>query len=279
MPSSLPTVLVAQVADVDNEGESWDSNEGKQIDNEGEDFGSVEGQSVDNKGEAWESNNQVNNEDEDWSHTVDNEGEDWVSDAEVDNKGEDWSKPKTSNEPSAPTLLPTPDPTIDLKEHLENMKKTYFCSESWENIDCAIAQSCPSGDSKGENFLKPSNTQKNVQNVNTFLFNKTARINKSASVAHLARRLNQLQMRNQKVEDLHPRMYQKLKVRAQLRLKQLSTKRNQNISALKAGRGLLKVVIMLNPVPVAQTRSAKVAKLVLQTHLVAPSIPPHLEKV
>lgn len=28
--------------------------------------------------------------------------------------------------------------------------KTYFCSESWDNIDCEKAQACPSGNSDGK---------------------------------------------------------------------------------------------------------------------------------
>lgn len=98
----------------------------------------------DNEGEDLGSGNEVNNE-----------GEDWGSDNEVDNEGENWSTPQptTSSEPTSPkvpTQKPTSDPTIDLEGHLENLKTSYFCSESWESIDCANAEECPSGDSKGK---------------------------------------------------------------------------------------------------------------------------------
>ena len=132
MLSSGPTNLVGK--GVDNEGESWENSLGEQIDNEGEAFG------YDTAGSN--------------GTAVDNEGEDWGSNSKVNNEGEDWNSPKPSTEPepAAPTTKPTSDPTIDLMEHLETMKKSYFCSETWENIDCEKAQSCPSGDSKGESF-------------------------------------------------------------------------------------------------------------------------------
>lgn len=123
--------------------------EGKDINNEGEDWGSNEAQQIDNDGE-------------DWSN-IDNEGEDWGSSG-VNNDGEDWSQPKPTGKPTTgkptnvptprvPTPDPTPEPTIDLMDHLENLKTSYFCSESWDNIDCANAQACPSGDSKGKSFF------------------------------------------------------------------------------------------------------------------------------
>jgi hypothetical protein len=152
--SSGPTNLVGK--GVENEGESWENSLGEQIDNEGEafDYDPAGSQPVDNDDEDGVSSNQINNENEDWSMAVDNEGEDWGSNSEVNNEGEVWNSPKPSTEPepAAPTTKPTSDPTIDLMEHLETMKKSYFCSETWENIDCEKAQSCPSGDSKGERF-------------------------------------------------------------------------------------------------------------------------------
>lgn len=150
--SSEPTNVLDKV--VDNEGEAWENSAGEQIDNEGEDFDDVaaESQPINNEGEDWESSNQVDNTNEDWGQNVDNEGEAWGLSSEVNNEGEDWNSPNPSSkpEPTAPTVEPTADPTIDLIEHLETMKQSYFCSETWENIDCENAQSCPSGDSKGE---------------------------------------------------------------------------------------------------------------------------------
>lgn len=157
VPSSEPSILVGQPEAVDNEGEAWESNAGEQIYSEGGNFDDdhAENQAVDNEGEAWGSNNQIDNENEDWNQPVDNEGESWDSKSEVNNEGEDWnsSKPSAKPIPASPTAKPTADPTIDLMEHLENMKSSYFCSETWENIDCENAQSCPSGDSKGKNCL------------------------------------------------------------------------------------------------------------------------------
>lgn len=109
---------------------------------------------INNEGEDWgSSNEQVNNEGEDWGpneeEQINNEGEDWGSTG-VNNEGEIWSQPKPTGKPTPgrPTPDPTPEPTIDLIDHLENLKNSYFCSESWDNIDCDNAQSCPSGDSK-----------------------------------------------------------------------------------------------------------------------------------
>jgi len=103
---------------------------------------------IDNSGEDWESN-EINNDGEDWG--IDNEGEDWGSSNGVNNDGEDWSDPTnrpTPRAPRFPTPDPTPEPTINLIDHLENLKNSYFCSETWDVIDCEIAQPCPSGDSK-----------------------------------------------------------------------------------------------------------------------------------
>lgn len=122
---------------IDNEGEDWSNKGEPQIDNEGEDWGDGGDEQIDNEGEEWGASNAINNE------------------------GEDWSQPKPTNKPTpnaptqkptprAPTAEPTDDPTINLYDHLENLKTTYFCSESWDNIDCENAQACPSGDSKGE---------------------------------------------------------------------------------------------------------------------------------
>ena len=139
----------------DKEQESLESDEEQPINNVGEDWESDN--QINNEGEDWGSDNQVNNEGEDWGsgNEVNNEGEDWVSDNEVNNEGESWDTPEPTatsepTSPKAPTLKPTSDPTIDLIIHLENLKASYFCSESWENIDCANAEECPSGDSKGK---------------------------------------------------------------------------------------------------------------------------------
>jgi hypothetical protein len=80
---------------------------------------------------------------------IDNEGEDW---GDVDNEGEDWSTNKPTNVPSpkAPTTL---SPTIDLLGRLEDLKGTYYCAVSWDQIDCENAIPCPSGDSKGKNNI------------------------------------------------------------------------------------------------------------------------------
>lgn len=80
---------------------------------------------IDNEGEDWDSDLSSG------SSNVDNEGEDWDSpenDA-VDNSGEDWSKPVSTDAPTpiAPTLDPTPEPTIDLLSRLEDAKKTMYC--------------------------------------------------------------------------------------------------------------------------------------------------------
>ncbi len=136
----------------DNEGEVWGS------DDEVTEDDVVESDSeINNEGEDWGSDNEVNNEGEDWGsdYEVNNGGEDWDSDIEVNNEGENWDtqEPTTTSEPTspkAPTPKPTSDPTIDLMSHLENLKTSYFCSESWDNIDCSNAEECPSGDSKGE---------------------------------------------------------------------------------------------------------------------------------
>lgn len=112
------------------------------INNDGEDWGSSEGQQVHNDGEDWGSTSDVNNE-----------GEDWGSTSGVNNEGEDWDQPKVPTNkptPGMPTPTPTQEPTIDLESHLENLKNSYFCSETWDVIDCDNAQSCPSGDSKGK---------------------------------------------------------------------------------------------------------------------------------
>ena len=139
----------------DEEQESLESDVEQPIDNAGEDWESDN--QINNEGEDWGSDNQVNNEGEDWGsgNEVNNEGEDWGSDNEVNNEGESWDTPEPTatsepTSPKAPTLKPTSDPTIDLISHLENLKASYFCSESWENIDCANAEECPSGDSKGK---------------------------------------------------------------------------------------------------------------------------------
>lgn len=96
----------------------------------------------------------IDNQGEDWE--VDNKGEDWESDSAVNNEGEDWSTPEPTTEPTVtseptipkePTLKPTQDPTIDKLAQLEMLKTSYFCSESWESIDCEVAEECPSGDS------------------------------------------------------------------------------------------------------------------------------------
>jgi len=162
LPSDLPTMMPSDPPSISPEmkakptpaqspSESTD-NQGENIDNEGEDWGSDESQEIDNEGEDWDSDEgqQIDNEGEDWgSEEVNNEGEDWGPE-EVNNEGEDWSQSKPTIEPTpgAPTPDPTPDPTIDLIDHLENLKTSYFCSESWDNIDCENAQACPSGDSK-----------------------------------------------------------------------------------------------------------------------------------
>ena len=138
---------------IDNEGEDWGSDD--EINNKGEIWGS--NGEVNNEGEDWGSDNQVNNEGEDWGsdNEVNNVGEDWGSNKEVNNEGEHWDTPEPTitsepTSPMAPTPKPTSDPTIDLISHLENLKTSYFCSESWESIDCSNAEECPSGDSKGE---------------------------------------------------------------------------------------------------------------------------------
>ena len=77
---------------------------------------------------------------------IDNEGEDW---GDVDNEGEDWS---TNKPTSAPYPMPpmTLSPTIDLLGRLEDLKGTYYCAVSWDQIDCENAIPCPSGDAKGK---------------------------------------------------------------------------------------------------------------------------------
>lgn len=126
---------------VNNDGENWSDFEGEDaINNEGEDWGNP---NVDNEGENWENPN------------VDNEGEDWENPG-IDNEGEDFGnivsqeKPEPTNQPSPmePTQKPTSRPTIDLMSHLEDLKGSYFCSVSWDTIDCENAKPCPSGNSK-----------------------------------------------------------------------------------------------------------------------------------
>ena len=151
-PAPSPSQIIdSQDEDIDNDGEDWGSGKEQGIDNDGEDWDTDEGQQIDNAGEDW------------GSQGVNNEGEDWDPQG-VNNDGEDWSVPKPTRKPNTgaptnkptprvPTPEPTPEPTIDLIEHLDNLKTSYFCSESWDNIDCANAQACPSGDSKGEKCL------------------------------------------------------------------------------------------------------------------------------
>ena len=116
---------------------------------------------VNKEGEGWNDQspsggNEIDNEGEDWGDAVDNEGEDWGDGNGVDNAGEDWddvrqpttSAPSGRPTPRVPTPDPTPSPTLDLLSHLEDLKKTNFCAESWDVIDCNVAQACPSGDSK-----------------------------------------------------------------------------------------------------------------------------------
>ena len=80
---------------------------------------------------------------------IDNEGEDWGDDNGVDNEGEDWSTKRPTNKPS-PRVPTTVSPTIDLLGRLEDLKETYYCAVSWDQIDCENAIPCPSGDSKGK---------------------------------------------------------------------------------------------------------------------------------
>lgn len=227
VPSGEPSILVGLPEAVDNEGEAWESNEGEQIDNEGENFDDeyAESQAVDNEGEAWGSNNQVDNENDDWNQPVDNEGESWDSNSEVNNEGEDWnsSKPSAKPIPASPTGKPTADPTIDLMEHLENMKSSYFCSETWENIDCENAQSCPSGDSKGKNcsMCQTCYYFASLGPISLLYLNeKIVRRNKSVSVARLANPVNQSQTINQPVKNQYLLMRPEMKALPQLRLKQ-----------------------------------------------------------
>lgn len=283
VPSGEPTSLTEK--EIDNEGEAWDNGVGGQIDNEGESFdNTTQSQTVDNEGESWESNNQVDNENEDWDQSVDNEGEGWSSNSDVNNEGEEWDSPQPSikPEPAVPTAAPTADPTIDLMEHLETMKRSYFCSETWENIDCERAQSCPSGDSKGEIVYLPIVTLVCFQsraNCNYCLGIQIVLRNKNASVVRLANPVNRLQTINQPVEDLQLRMHPKMKVLAQPRPKQQSMKPNQIFFVVHRGKLLLKVVKAPNLAQVAQMLSAKAAKLALRTHLVVQPIPTHLEKL
>jgi hypothetical protein len=150
--------------DGDGDNEEEHSDEKQQTDYEGEVWADIEVNEddivesygeINNEGEDWGSENDVNNAGEGWGE-VNNEGEDWTgSGKDVNNEGEDWDTPEptTTSEPTSPkmpTPEPTSDPTIDLMSHLENLKTSYFCSESWDNIDCSNAEECPSGDSKGE---------------------------------------------------------------------------------------------------------------------------------
>ena len=116
------------------------------IDNEGEDWGS---QNIDNEGEDW-GNKNIDNEGENWgdsSQEVDNEGENWGDGSDSFHSGNP-PQPTKVPLPKGPTPLPTPEPSIDLLSHMENLKTSYYCSESWDAIDCENAQPCPSGDSK-----------------------------------------------------------------------------------------------------------------------------------
>ena len=115
------------------------------------------GQSQSQPDNVDEQNNNINNDGEDWGSSegqlVNNDGEDWGSTTGVNNEGEDWDQaqvPTNEPTPGMPTQNSTPEPTIDLESHLENLKNSYFCSETWDVIDCDNAQSCPSGDSKGK---------------------------------------------------------------------------------------------------------------------------------
>ncbi|KAL7555041.1 hypothetical protein ACHAWF_018638, partial [Thalassiosira exigua] len=141
----------SQDVDVNNEGETWGTQQ-QQTGGEGD----GQSQQIDNEGETW---------DADGPPGIDNEGETWGSGqgsgGGVDNSGEDWNdgapKPPTPatdpptdrpTPPREPTPDPTPEPTVDLATHLQNLKESYFCSDSWDDIDCANAKACPSGDSK-----------------------------------------------------------------------------------------------------------------------------------
>ncbi|KAL9188929.1 hypothetical protein ACHAXT_011419 [Thalassiosira profunda] len=142
---TLPSNGANESPGINNQGENWDSDKEQQIDNSGENW-----QQIDNSGEDW---NTAGNQQQ-----IDNAGEDWGSTG-VNNDGEEWSQTRPTSAPStrrptnkpsprAPTPDPTPDPTIDLMTHLENLKNSYYCSESWDNIDCENAQPCPSGNSR-----------------------------------------------------------------------------------------------------------------------------------
>ena len=103
--------------------------------------------------ESISNNANIDNEGEDWG--VDNEGEDW--DEVVDNEGEDWTtnKPTIAPFPRPPTTM---SPTIDLLGRLEDLKGTYYCAVSWDQIDCENAIPCPSGDPKGKINIMECNT-------------------------------------------------------------------------------------------------------------------------
>lgn len=121
---------------------------------------------------------------------IDNEGEDWGN---VDNEGEDWStnKPTYAPYPMPPMTL---SPTIDLLGRLEDLKGTYYCAVSWDQIDCENAIPCPSGDAKGK--IKISDWYYIVKAAHLLLnlakyYSQSARKKPCrALVVHLARRAN-----------------------------------------------------------------------------------------
>ena len=111
----------------------------------------------------------------------------------IDNEGEDWSTKRPTNKPS-PRVPTTVSPTIDLLGRLEDLKETYYCAVSWDQIDCENAIPCPSGDSKGKqtclfNLLCCTAFATVLLNVITFILNPQSaqRSLCHVLVAHLAR--------------------------------------------------------------------------------------------